>query len=149
MIVRINGHAYELAEKTELKTELKTEFLSLMFPVGAVMILTTDVDPNKTIGETWHKIKTGKFLEATENNAELKQEMQPGLPNATANIQQSCKHGQGSLPVMRRRESNQFSGYWSRGWRYEFNLSYASPIYGRSTTVQPSSIKVAMWQRIA
>ena len=153
MIVRINGNAYELAEKAELKTELKTEFLALMFPVGYVMILATNINPNHTIGGTWQKIKSGKFLEATENDGELKNEVLPGLPNIygelglddmishvlSGAIQNTGKHFNYDA-------NSKFSG---NGIYAAINASLSSPIYGRSSTVQPSSIKVAMWIRVA
>ena len=152
MIVRINGNAYELAEKAELKTELKTEFLALMFPVGYVMILATNINPNHTIGGTWQKIKSGKFLEATENDGELQNEVQPGLPNITGHgawgddgqyfYFDGCFYYVNGSRARTARAG--FGRYCIR-----MDASRSSAIYGRSSTVQPSSIKVAMWIRVA
>lgn len=147
MIVRINGNAYELAEKAELKTE----FLALMFPVGYVMILATNIDPNKTIGGTWQKIKSGKFLEATEDAGQLKVEVQPGLPNITGDT------GGGIIEEGSPHPSGCFWTDWSLRHGHNYGLDHpifmdasrCNPIYGRSSTVQPSSIKVAMWIRVA
>lgn len=125
------------------------------------MILATNIDPNKTIGGTWQKIKSGKFLEATEDAGQLKVEVQPGLPEIYGSIPNEVNIGNGNF--------NGNGAYWDNGNRYicnkgvvprqnywklyvsniQFSASRYNPIYGRSSTVQPSSIKVAMWIRVA
>ena len=126
-----------------------------MFPVGYVMILATNINPNRTIGGTWQKIKSGKFLEATENDGELKNEVQPGLPNITGhgawgdNVKYFHLDGCFYYYVESSRAIARIAIEGKCRYYIRMDASRSSAIYGRSSTVQPSSIKVVMWIRVA
>ena len=139
--------------------------IDAIYPVGSVYIsMLTSFDPNTAwAGTTWTKIKTGLFLEASDTAGT---EKSAGLPNITGYMENYDQTGrtalltdwgincvgvfnwtQGSYNVVSTPIS-QGSGTCKAN-QITFDASRSSSVYGASTTVQPNSMTVIMWQRTA
>ena len=136
--------------------EASSNHISFVYPVGSIYTtVNKDFDPNASFtGTSWVKIKNGLFLEATDNPDQVGVEVEAGLPNITGSM-----GGAGSAPL------KDLTGafYGIGGWEYNsasskygaaqtsyyFNASRSSAVYGKSTTVQPNSIRCYMWRRVS
>ena len=136
--------------------------IDLIYPVGSVYISMGDQEPSTLFGGTWEIITKGHFLEATETVAEVSTEVQAGLPNITGTFSNLYK-GIGATMLVDVDTSGVFSKSGSRGYvdisrssgssgyptNINFDASKGNSIYGKSSTVQPLSIKCRMWKRIS
>ena len=162
-----NAGAFEvnrdlLAEVARAKTkeeelqENLSVYVGFVYPVGSIFTtLNADFDPNVTfVGTSWEKIKSGLFLEATEDSDEVGNEMEPGLPNITAWSQFfhfPVTWTYGSFVGGNYGPAVGGGGYEGRRFMAEISLdaSVSSAVYGRSEVVQPASIRCFMWKRVS
>lgn len=153
----------------------KQEFFNSFYPVGSIYTsIEATFDPNTAWGGTWEKITAGKFLEATETAADVGTNVAAGLPNiegafnssspnnttsamlttfglstngafrAHNNYTGTARFGESTFGVT---TGDHTDGSWATG--ATFDASRSNSIYGSSTTVQPESIKVFIWKRVA
>ena len=143
-----NGQITNLTNTTSSKA-----IIDLIYPVGATFISFDNAfDPNTVWnGTTWEKIKEGIFLEATEVARDVGTEKEAGLPNITGtayNIQgvnYGCDGAFTKTALGNASWSGNIAGYHN----LHFNASRSSAVYGKSTTVQPHSVKTFIWKRTA
>lgn len=141
-----------------------TEVINTIYPVGSIYItLSSTFDPNTTwTGTTWTRLSEGVFLESsTTPNSEK----QAGLPNITGYIENYDQTGRTALLTDYGLNCVGAFG-WTQGTYYvvstkvqtasngspqnnkiTIDASRSSSVYGNSTTVQPHSLTVVMWQR--
>ena len=134
--------------------------IDMVYPVGSTYIsFDANFDPNNAWqGTTWEKIKSGIFLEATQDINQVGKEIQAGLPNASFTFKVL-----GQTNMIGEIKNVYFYqidyGYYGVGdpgeglpypdvLVYTINLQEGNNIYGKSNTVQPRSIRVYMWKRI-
>lgn len=169
MILKIANKPYELATKEEVMEEVKKEMEEVkkeifdnLYPVGSVYIsLSKTFNPNNIFNGKWEQIKSGIFLEATEDINQVGQEIEPGLPGPqkvlnkiyrgniygtaggidfVADTNKNTTRGDGSA-------NTTFAAGSVATTSYYFDDNYA--IYGKSDTCQPHSIRCFMWKRIS
>ena len=163
MIIKISNKPYELATKEEVMKEVteemsavKKEIFENLYPVGSVYIsLSSTFDPNTIYNGTWELIKEGIFLEATTDNTKVGAETEAGLPNLYGefdsyhNTNGNHNHWVGLFSFsLHSGKIADSSSTPIQHTQYYFNASKYNSIYGKSTTVQPHSIKAYMWRRI-
>lgn len=103
-------------------------------------------------GGGWTKIKSGKFLEATEDSSEVGVEREAGLPNIEGTFRglRGLVDATGTGAIQAYRTRNSAGASYDNGVNdnsFDFNASKSNPIYGNSTAVQPNSLVITMWQR--
>lgn len=132
--------------------------VDLVFPVGSVYIsLNSALDPNTQFpNTTWVKISSGKFLENTTDAGQVGVEVAAGLPNiygwiSTGDKGMTTRSGGAFTNGSTRsgRTCSQVANSGADWCDWHFNASNSNAIYGRSSTVQPSSIKCFIWKRTA
>ena len=136
------------------------EVTNRYYPVGHIIIsLNPNYNPNNQIQDTkWQLIEEGRFLQATTNSSRVGEKVIAGLPNITGEFgtggASKMLYGTSTKGVFQNVDQIGQSGALSNGLNdrvghIRFNASLSNKIYGRSNTVQPDSIRVYMWQRIA
>lgn len=136
--------------------------LNMFYPVGSIYQTIDDgFNPNIRWGGTWELIEEGRFLQATETSATGGDTVSAGLPNIGGHLDIRATDYNASKVAW---EDGVFiksttAGYSADGVhqqngavnviRYNFDAHYYNSIYGNSTTVQPSAVKVYMWHRTA
>ena len=133
---------------------LKAALLDLVYPVGSVLFQASNVqDPGTTLGGTWVQIETGRYLRACDG-VDAGQKVAESLPNikGTVNMQGSTSGGKatGVFSVVTRG----FHGYGSSSSNQyitaaDFDAARSSAVYQDGAKVQPESLNVVMWQRVA
>lgn len=114
-----------------------------------------DKDPNELYsGTSWQLIGQDRCIQGAGNKFTALQEVEAGLPNitGTAVMAQNGTNPpptgciiKGRLDVPMAVNINAPKVNWFGG----IDASLSSPIYGSSDTVQPPSIALFIWQRIA
>lgn len=147
--------------------------INAIYPVGSVYIsMLNTFNPNQAFpGTVWTKIKSGLFLEATDGETQVSiydsetktfsqgvksagTETEAGLPNIKGTT------SSGNFSVFNTSSGaftteSPWPGICPEGSPYYFSLvlrfdaSRSSAVYGKSSTVQPASIAVVMWQRVS
>ncbi len=132
------------------------DLVNIFYPVGSIYTsIEATFDPNTAWGGTWEKIAAGKFLEATETAADVGTSVAAGLPNVTAQpaanvvCHQNASQGSGALRYIYGGSAPVCGTTSIHFGQFSLDLSKGNSIYGNSTTVQPESIKVFIWKRIA
>ena len=151
-----DADAHIAAVQAAVQSDLSV-IIDAFYPVGSVYITFSNTfDPNTAWpNTTWTKIKEGIFLEATETTAGTEKEA--GLPNITGGIRvgdgaRAFSSGTGAFRIT---EFNNAIAYgvsspqWQLACQGDFDASRSSAVYGKSSTVQPHSLTVVMWQRTA
>ena len=117
-----------------------------IYPIGSIYISVGDIKP--AFGE-WEKLATGKTL--WNDNTPDGREIEAGLPNITGSLTSWGTGGCFSQPESGTTSGLASGGFWQNEMkgRVGLNASRSSPVYGRSTTVQPPAIAVSMWKRTA
>ena len=120
--------------------------------------VATDGACNRFVLDTTNKtirlgLLTG-FIEGTNSLSDLGALTAAGLPNITATGQIGTRYDQGTPTISGAFVNLRHGGIGSdepntTGWLYDLDASYSSSIYGRSSTVQPQSIKVMYYICIA
>ena len=131
--------------------------IDLIYPVGSIYTsLDANFNPNKQWGGVWQMIKEGIFLEATEDDAKVGTEIEAGAPNITGEFSQSGTNYaaatcdvSGAFKVRSTRASSIGNGVYNSGCYIGIDASRSSPVYGKSNTIQPHSIKCKVWQRMS
>ena len=153
----------------DIKDVRPTGFLSIIdmiYPIGSIYTsLNKDFDPNNAWqGTTWELIKSGIFLEATEDIEQVGKETEAGLPDLHANIRLTTFNGN-SVNMLNHVDKNDegmatINDYsamhqvaipntnYSGGSILRLRASKENATYGKSDTVQPHSIKCKVWRRI-
>ena len=129
------------------------------FPAGTIMAYVgaiADIPKGWAVcdGSTVNGIQTpnlsGRFLEGPTNAANARKTKEAGLPNITAtfgsiNCQLLPADGANSIPSYAYRVAQGTS--WTTGAAF-LDASKASPVYGKSSTVQPSSYTVVFIMKV-
>lgn len=137
-------------------------FLDYIYPIGSIYQTIDDgFNPNIRWGGTWELIEEGRFLQATETSATGGDTVSAGLPNIGGHLDIRATDYNASKVAW---EDGVFIKSTTAGYtadavhqqngavnviRYNFDAHYYNSIYGNSTTVQPSAVKVYMWHRTA
>ena len=159
---QIDNELFFVQEQIISKPSIE-DVINQIYPVGSIYItLSSTFDPNTTwTGTTWTRLSEGVFLESsTTPNSEK----QAGLPNITGYIENYDQSGRTAL--LTNYGLNCIGAFnWKQGTynvvstpvgtgsgssqnnHVEFDASRSSSVYGNSTTVQPHSLTVVMWQR--
>lgn len=135
------------AQSGILSLQTDNAILDKIYPIGSVYISIGDIKP--AFGQ-WERLATGTTL-WNDNNADGRT-IEAGLPNITGTIGQcvvydKVANGAFTMSTPRGSSWSEKSGDYIRN--FTFNASRSSPVYGKSTTVQPPAIAVSMWKRIA
>lgn len=133
------------------------KLLNLFYPVGTYYISdNSSFDPNSEWGGTWTKIENGRFLQST-TGTDVGTTVEAGLPNITGKFygdevsrdvaitRTGAISGAGGVGHFT--GGANYNYYLSNG--FTFDASKSNAIYGRSSTVQPPSIKVNIWKRVS
>ena len=149
-ITTTDADAHIAAVQAAVQSDLSV-IIDAFYPVGSVYITFSNTfDPNTAWpNTTWTKIKEGIFLEATETTAGTEKEA--GLPNITGNaynIQGVGYNADGAFTKTALGNAS-WSGNIAGYHQLHFDASRSSAVYGKSSTVQPHSLTVVMWQRTA
>ena len=160
MILKIGGKPYELATKEEVMKEVskqmeetKKEVFGKLYPVGSVYIsLDGSFNPNKSwVGTTWEKISSGKYIRATNTEADVGKDVAAGLPDITgqftaAFIQSVNGAFTRALALHDWIRTNNIT--YNQVDVVGFKASASNSIYGKSNTVTPESIDAFIWKRV-
>lgn len=160
---QIDSQLFYVHEQILSKPSIE-DVIDRIYPVGSIYItLSSTFDPNTTwTGTTWTRLSEGVFLESsTTPNSEK----QAGLPNITGYIENYDQTGRTALLTDYGLNCAGAFG-WTQGTYYvvstkvqtasngspqnnkiTIDASRSSSVYGNSTTVQPHSLTVVMWQR--
>ena len=150
---QIKAIAYKGLITDLTNTTSSKAIIDLIYPVGSIYLsMNPSFDPNTAWnGTTWEKIKEGIFLEATEVAGDVGTEKEAGLPNITGTAYQMQGVGYAADGAFTKGGLGNAS--WSgniTGYHHlYFNASRSSAVYGKSTTVQPHSVKAFVWKRTA
>lgn len=173
-----SGNKRRLVEKSVTIPDpyLTQEMFDQLYPIGSVYITVSSEKPFQgypRITSNWKQIAMGQVLWGCENDGEIGEDKQPGLPNITGTLSDAANPNTtepwtfvdgGDLATTGAiKKYNSIHGKW-RGLNtsvachnnnesgsvpgFQFNASLSNPIYGRSNTVQPPAFVVKIWQRI-
>ena len=130
------------------------EIIDLIYPVGTVYTsLDSAFDPNTVWGGVWQMIESGRYLRAANGGAGTKHS--ESLPNITGTFASGGYNNSWNTGAF---AQQQFGGdiipATSNGsYRMvvvrNLDASRSSAVYGKSTTVQPHSVKAFVWKRTA
>lgn len=136
------------AQSGILSLQTDNAILDKIYPIGSVYISIGDIKP--AFGQ-WERLATGTTL-WNDNNADGRT-IEAGLPNITGSINNTYgdgKSGSGAFyAASGNTKSNRDSWSSVSNGIYKMDASRSSPVYGKSTTVQPPAIAVSMWKRIS
>lgn len=143
-------------ELTPLTNIVSSEaVINLIYPVGSIYTsLDATFNPNTTwTGTTWELQKEGIFIEATQQDAKVGVETKAGAPNITgmtSNYFFGTPGKNGAITtVSTNNNALATNGGPAKYVNTSFNASDSNPIYGRSNTIQPYSVKAKVWKRTA
>lgn len=137
------------------------EIINILYPVGIVVsVISSDSPPFMNYG-TWEQVGQGRVLWGADSSHTAGTTIEAGLPNITGAINPTITTG-GVRFALEESNGALYSMYNQYG-NYLSNLSYAgsgasrigldasrsNSIYGSSTTVQPPSLVVIFYKRIA
>ena len=137
--------------------------IDMIYPVGSTYIsLNANFNPNNAWqGTKWQLIKDGIFLEATQDINQVGKNVEAGLPDVQGGCSGYMYFGRNNAYFNTaigafKLAGDTFTEAYGGGDGYGnaarsgfiFRLSYGNPIFGKSDTVQPHSIRCFMWQRI-
>jgi hypothetical protein len=114
-----------------------------IYPIGSIYISVGDIKP--AFGE-WEKLATGKTL--WNDDTPDGREIEAGLPNITGSFGSNQDVSpSGAVYLISNFVRNSGGDPYSS--IVGFDASRSSPVYGKSSTVQPPAIAVSMWKRTA
>ena len=135
--------------------------IDMVYPVGSTYIsLNANFNPDDALqGTNWELIEAGRYLRATQTEANVGKNVEAGLPGGEKILTSIKRNGEqtaGNINIIldSNKDKNSQVSYafttYRQGYvaatQYRFNDNYT--IYGKSDTVTPESIDVFMWQRI-
>lgn len=135
--------------------------LDSIYGLGAIYISTNPISPASLFGGVWLPLAEENTFWTKNWTAETSEEagqyISAGLPNITGDATLSSGRwdsieysGFVSAPADWIETAGHMGNSWrQRGFRVSFDASRSSSIYGNSSTVQPSAIKVYAWKRIS
>lgn len=173
-----NGNKRRLVEK-EVKIPdpyLTQKMFDQLYPIGSVYITVSSEKPFQGypgITSDWVWIARGQVLWGCENDGEIGEDKEPGLPNITGTLSDAAKpnttepwtfiDGGDLVTTGAVKKYNAVRGKW-RGLNtsvachnnnesgsvpgFQFDASLSNSIYGKSNTVQPPALVVKIWQRV-
>ena len=146
----------ELVEITVKNTLLKAH------PVGKLWLTLGDEDPSKIIGGGWEKIKS-YILQCSDDNHSAGTFIEAGLPDVKGGLcavnwaegtSLSNAYVYGACTQKAMEAATEFLDYGYdankncvRRVQVEFSASNSNSIYGKSDTVQPSTVVINVWKR--
>lgn len=149
--IGINGKVTNLTDLANSYSIVNT-----IYPIGSIYTsIQSDFNPNNSWpGTTWELLKSGIFLEATNDDQQVGNEIQAGLPNITAefeagDIDNTRVPGKGAIIKSSVQSGNTYGGSDYMFGKQTLDASRCSSIYGAANTVQPYSIRVKIWKRIS
>lgn len=137
----------------------KVDLLNMIYPVGSIYVSVNNVSPAMFLGGEWQAISDGYYLRASSSGAGNTLDAQ--LPNVTGSFRFSSGsqgHPEVSSPTgaFKTASNGNLTYPWptdgtSGGPRtVNFSLKYFNnDLYVDNGTVQPKSLKVYMWKRVA
>ena len=144
----------ELVEITVKNTLLKAH------PIGKLWLTLGDEDPSKIIGG-WEKIKT-YILQCSDDKHKAGETIEAGLPDIIGDFWEQIYnvdngHGNGACYI----EYGNMDGgynldsiacpqYKTYTWcNFQFKAGRSNELYGKSDTVQPSTVVINVWKRVS
>ena len=133
---------------------LKNEIAGCAYPVGSIY-MTVGADPASIFGGTWTLVAGERVLMGAGGGHSAGAYIDAGLPNITGDISDLfVGHSFGNTNGVFSASSPNYNTKYSSGSQsgfggVYFNASRSSPVYGRSSTVQPAAYYVNIWQRIS
>ena len=142
-------------ELTPLTNIVSSEaVINLIYPVGSIYTsLDSSFDPNKSwVGTTWEKISSGKYIRATNTEADVGKDVAAGLPDITGSINARAGYLWGANGCFSKGATGttvlQAQNGTDASYESFFKASASNSIYGKSNTVTPESIDAFIWKRV-
>ena len=140
--------------------ELSADSALAAYPVGSIFQSTDPTSPAALFGGTWEKIASDRVLMGASSTHAAGSTVEAGLPNikgqvsnwfagGTASVTTDVLYAatiSSSLGIMWGSSGNET--YYAYG-DLAIDASHASPVYGKSSTVQPPAYCVYIWRRIS
>lgn len=131
------------------------QLIDYIYPVGSIFSsVDPKIDPNtRYVGTEWNRLEDGYFLEAAATTSSVNTKVEAGLPNITGRTgyyyygDTSTTTGALKAGLSNPQALNPVAGS-AKYVDVTLDASRSSSIYGKSTTVQPKALRVAMWIRI-
>lgn len=139
------------------------DILNTLYQIGAIYIGTMATCPLSVLGVgTWQLVAQDRVLQGAGTRGAVGDTVEAGLPNITAIWQRgsntenttsdggSCSGGfyQAGTSGSQKAIGNSSAAY-AGTLQLGFDASLSNPIYGNSTTVQPPTYLVNIWERIS
>lgn len=128
-------------------------------PIGSIYLSIDATNPAVYFGGTWQSIGSGRVLQGADETHAAGETIEAGLPNITGGFapwaeQSDAYDTRKPEGAFRSETSNQPGWGTSNGVDKDnkymtFDASRCSPVYGKSSTVQPPAFVVNIWVRIA
>ena len=126
------------------------KILDFIYPVGSVYTtFDNGFTPSVKFGGSWLRVSSGLFLQAASATETLGTEIAAGLPSFTATWRVPSEHTSGDAVFNTGDDSWAIATTSGSHPAVYIDPANRNDIYGKSDTVQPPAILVAMWQRTA
>lgn len=131
--------------------------VNYLYPVGSIYLsLDATFNPNMAWqGTKWELIEAGRYLRATQTEADVGRNVEEALPNikgganaATYVTQPYNGYGAIQSTYAVAPSFSGTSGNWGANANWNFNASRSSSVYQDGAKVTPNSIDIYMWKRV-
>ena len=130
------------------------------FPVGSIYQSTDPTSPAALFGGTWEQIASERVLMGASDAHAAGSTVEAGLPNIKGQVSNWFTGGTASVTtdvLYAATISSSLGVMWGRSGSETYyaygnlaiDASHASPVYGKSSTVQPPAYCVYIWRRIS
>ena len=130
--------------------------VNYLYPIGSIYLsLDATFNPNTAWqGTKWELIEDGRYLRATQTEANVGQNVEESLPNiqggAGRYVSAGGRFSEGAMWVS---DGVNLNGYGGAGgymhYSVRFNAARYSSVYKDGAKVTPASIDIYMWKRVA
>ena len=121
----------------------------MMHPIGSVLFLWNDLDPNEEFeGTSWERIAQDRCIQGAGNKFTAMQEVEAGLPNITGEAGCTDK-GNYKNSMYKGAFLESTGNVGASGYTIRFDASRSNSIYGKYDTVQPPSLALNIWRRVS
>ena len=136
--------------------------IALLFPIGGCLFMLNDSDPNVLYeGTTWELVGQDRCIQGASTTHAVNTTIEAGLPNIVGELDTRCDVT-GRVPyslltsnsALRISESSKSYTTFAAneilpGCKLKMDASLSNPIYGSSKTVQPPTLCMNIWKRVA